>query len=919
MTSAWRRIVHRAALACAVSLGVVTSALASPLVSGLSPEDTASLRVQITGSDTTSLDPSVVTLQSEQEPTRRWTTQASGPIRAGSASFATFASITGLPPGVYLVTVHPSGQSPLSMNVTLRAREIVTLVASFDDLPQKAAGIRIASRQTAGEGLSFDEAWLEDHPSGRNIWALVETAVPFVIADRMDTGGIGTGHSARMGSRGASWSSTSVTFGDMTLLSPNEVGLIPFAVDLGAVGAVSVTSGLAAVETQSPGVQIGLTPRRAGARRHGSLQLSFTTPGMVDTRRLVDAPPINRISTWRNVSGQMSGPAGDRSGLVVSGAITRAQFSERDLPGVWTSDQASLFSHLVVNATEENQIRVLSSVQRAVYPFGGRSQFLDRRVTERATFWQTGATWEHTGAGGSRAMISASFQRAAFTPGISVTGTGVIDRVLDGPVPRPASQTTSTQWELKAQTAAPLLMWGGTTHELRAGIDLRQAHATSDILALSTVAEQVGGLAARVWLPATVSAMSQRSLLRGTAYLGDRIGLGPTATLNAGVRADLEDGSARGASTGVRWSTMSPRANLQWNLGPLSLFGGAGLYAEGLTLGLLGHGDPGEAVSHIYRWIDSNADGRYDPSEQGVLVARAGRGAAVMSVDSALSTPRTFERTAGLELRHGQLMRLRAAAIWRNQSSLLGVVNTGVPASSYRAVLIPDAFFDWDGPADDQPLVAYDQRPESFGQDAFLLTNLDGDDATYQGVEVTWHLTTRRLVMLFGATAYRNHGRAPLPGFGPLQNDQSVSGDRFNQPNAVPVLPGRLFFDRAYVGKWSATYRAPGDIRVGFSARYQDGQPFSRVVVAPDLAQGPEMLHAYSIGRTRFTYTLTLDVRVEKELTIGGRRAAVHVDVFNATRHLNEVEEDVLTTPAFRRSTAMQPPLTVRVGFRIGM
>ncbi len=121
------------------------------------------------------------------------------------------------------------------------------------------------------------------------------------------------------------------------------------------------------------------------------------------------------------------------------------------------------------------------------------------------------------------------------------------------------------------------------------------------------------------------------------------------------------------------------------------------------------------------------------------------------------------------------------------------------------------------------------------------------------------------------------------------------------------------------MGKWSGSYRAPGDITFGFTARYQDGQPFSRVVVAQGLSTGPEMVHAYWMGRTRFTYTLTLNTRIEKGFTIGGRRAAIRVDVFNATQHRNEVEEDVLTTPRFRRSSAVQPPLAVRVGFRIAM
>ena len=41
------------------------------------------------------------------------------------------------------------------------------------------------------------------------------------------------------------------------------------------------------------------------------------------------------------------------------------------------------------------------------------------------------------------------------------------------------------------------------------------------------------------------------------------------------------------------------------------------------------------------------------------------------------------------------------------------------------------------------------------------------------------------------------------------------------------------------------------------------------------------------------------------------------VDVFNATQHKNEVNEDAATTPRFRLSTAVQPPMTARLGMRV--
>ena len=510
------------------------------------------------------------------------------------------------------------------------------------------------------------------------------------------------------------------------------------------------------------------------------------------------------------------------------------------------------------------------------------------------------------------------FQRGEFTPEIGNPTGGTVDRVTDGLVPAPAASAVSSEWQINGLIAPRMFSLGSSSHEMRFGVSGSRATTTTDVLALPTVAEQVAGIAARVWLPNAGTSGSHRTRLLGAAYIADRITLGSSLSIDAGVRADFATGSAEGAAEDIRWRTVSPRGSFHWNRGALSIFGGAGLYSEPLTLARLGFGDPGETVTDVYRWHDLNDDRRYGHGEQGVLVSRRGWGQPVASIDPQLRAPRTFERTLGLELRYKQALTFRSAIIYRDQTELLASINTGVPASSYRVFQVLDPFTDWDGPDDDQLLAIYDRLPSSFGKDAYLLTNPDGDKATYEGLEFTWNLTTRRLLALFGVTAYRTRMWSGHIGFGPLENDHGIIGERLENPNAQPVVQGSYFFDRSYVAKLSASYRAPAGIRLAFSARYQDGQPFSRIVVAPDLAGGAEMIHAYRIGRTRFTYTLTLDVRIAKDFSIGGRRSSVYVDVFNATRHLNEVEEDVLTTPSFRRSTAMQPPLAARVGFRIG-
>jgi hypothetical protein len=135
-----------------------------------------------------------------------------------------------------------------------------------------------------------------------------------------------------------------------------------------------------------------------------------------------------------------------------------------------------------------------------------------------------------------------------------------------------------------------------------------------------------------------------------------------------------------------------------------------------------------------------------------------------------------------------------------------------------------------------------------------------------------------------------------------------VVGERLEDPNAETLSRGRLFFDRAFTLKLAAAYRAPGDVRVAAVARYQDGQPFARLVIPTGLNQGPEPIQAIPNGRSRFTYTLTLDARLEKGFRIGRARVGAALEAFNLLDTANEVEEDVTTGSSFRAVTAVQPP-----------
>ena len=139
----------------------------------------------------------------------------------------------------------------------------------------------------------------------------------------------------------------------------------------------------------------------------------------------------------------------------------------------------------------------------------------------------------------------------------------------------------------------------------------------------------------------------------------------------------------------------------------------------------------------------------------------------------------------------------------------------------------------------------------------------------------------------------------------------------FVNPNARTFAQGRSFTERGYTIKLASSYQFPGNTTFGLIGRYQDGQHFARLVVGPALNQGPEAVRAFRNGRTRFTFTMTVDARLQKGFAVGGRTLTAFVDAYNLFNQFLQIEEIALSGSTSRRTSAIQPPIAVHVGMRI--
>jgi hypothetical protein len=432
-----------------------------------------------------------------------------------------------------------------------------------------------------------------------------------------------------------------------------------------------------------------------------------------------------------------------------------------------------------------------------------------------------------------------------------------------------------------------------------------------------TIRELVDGIPARAW-QYSPPREARRSATTLDAFVADRVNLSKRLTLDAALRFDGVTGTARDAARGVAWRTWLPRAAVRWSITDawrLALFSGYQRTADALTLGTLAYGDPASPVADVYRW---NGGGNLGP-----LVARvgpgAGSGGALTTIDAHLARPATGELDIGIEARPIGSMRLRFAHTLKRQSNALAVIDTGAPASSYAVTGIPDPGANFQDPIDDQILPIYDRLPASFGADRYLLTNSPNRPDTFRGMNLSVQVSTNHLSLFAGGTTSESHVYAANRGFRVTEADPGTAGERLTDPNASTHARGYPFSDRSYTVKIAGVYRFSRGVRLGVIARYQDGQPFSRLIVAPDLNQGAEAIRAIRNGGSRFSYTGTLDVRVQKELARGRQRVALVMDVYNLPGMGKEVEEYVVTGPNFRDITAVQPPRTVLIGLRFSM
>lgn len=764
------------------------------------------------------------------------------------------------------------------------------------------------TRPVVGTELPAD--LLADLPVADSVYAAIETTQSEVISDRFNSGGLNVGGDARLAGFLGSWSQTLFRVGDIDVSDPAGSGAALFAPNASMWNRVVVDTGVMPAAINTPGLAVSLEPRRGGQTWERVFFVSGTGGGLTADAPAGQPIPIARLNNYAGGTARISGPLSDRASLAAGLSVARgSRFDREQLPGS-SANEATGFANLVFASTPDRDLRALAVVQHTSRPFEAWHAYQDAASTTGNTALHLQASLDSHPAAGAQWRAFAGFTGRLRSNDLASRSL-LIERLVDGPVPQAvdaAADTTASRLSIGARLAPA--MSTTSRHRLDYGVDLGSATtSTSDTFA-GTVNELIDGKPARIWTYAASGNDSRRRTTTMSGFAHDVWTLSSAATVDASLRAEFIHGNAQGAATSVNWISLLPRASLRYALSERrALIFGYARSGNTLTHNWLAYGDPAASTATVA-----------SAAAPGVVVSRVGPGTGGRSgfsgIDSNLTRPTTDELIIGLEKRRSDTTRYTLTGIARWEKNMLGVTPTWTTAP-YTPVSVSDAGKDYGNPSDDRALLGYNRLVSSFGTDGYLVSNPQQKAARAFALRMSWEYANDRLFTLFGATASAGQVAGGNRGYGPLENDQDQPGELFTNPNANSYAYGRVFSDRAFTIKWTTRYRLPRDITVGAIARYQDGQPFSRMVIYPNLNQGTEAVQAYPNGGSRFTFTGTLDLRIQKRLTLGSKHADLVFDAYNLFTRANEVEEYVVSAAAFRTPTAIEPPHSIHLGLRV--
>lgn len=795
---------------------------------------------------------------------------------------------------------------------------------------------------------TFNEQALQNVPSARDVWSILEHQAPAVVTDRADVGGSEQGLQAIFSARGSSWQQNTYKLNGVTVTDPSAIGASGFYYDYDSFQEVQISSGSHAAEVAYPGVELNLVTKSGSNAFHGAAQYyrsGFAQADNIDQElRDVGVTQGSSIDYISDGSAQLGGPiAKDRAWFFASYRDWRVF---RFVPGFPEAESTEMPVFMVkpsIQLNPDNRVDLFYTRQTYLKPNRNASATVSPQSTwiEDDVFSVYQAQWQSLLSEDAFLDLRGSYLDVdfplLFQP--DAEGQAVIDLgtgAWSGPAPN------QFFFRRKRWSADGSLSWftsgASGSHDVKLGVQYTNSPVSTrtdivdDVLVLP-----LNGSPFLVQQFST-SNVAKQTVQTWSVYLSDAWSIGNRFTVKGGLRFDTssawlpEQGSLGGnffpaqtfsevddVITG--WGGLAPRVSAIYQLPnrQTALKASFGLYYHQLGTGFANFANPNGTITDTFFHNDINGDGQFQGGEEGGFLGRTG--GSNNRIDPDLDSGKTTEFTVGTEHQFSADWMAGVTFVYRKETDLPDVRNTAI---SFSDDFVPVQAVD-PGPdgvtntGDDGSITIFNQI-NNIGANALVLTNIEEKETEYKGVEL---VVRRRFSDGWQMQAALTVGEST--GFTPTGDevaDQSGTSGIFSTPNGAINAKGNLSWDRPYILKLSGSYLLPYDILVAGVVRTQSGLPVGRVITISEaadgtpLGQGGVTLYARPRGEERLDSVTTIDLRAGKELQIGtGQRLGIYADVFNVT-NANTVTTIAQQGALFGTPTGILGPRLLRLGGR---
>ena len=842
-------------------------------------------------------------------------------VSSGTGTYRFFA----VSPGIYTVRFELGGfqtriyeevrvdiARTTGLNVTLdlsTVEETVTVVGEAPLLDTKSTVI----------GATFDQSLLEEVPSARDVWSLLEHQAPGVTTNRLDVGGSETGLQAVFSTRGTSWGQNSYYLNGVNVTCPAALGASGYYYDYDSFEEIQVETGSHPASVNAPGVYLNMVTKTGGNEFTGSVgafyQNDATQFDNFSSELEATGATASEFDYLSDFNGQIGGPVvRDRSTFYFS---FRDEKVHRYVSGVTTvTEDTDMRQFVLKSDTDLNQSNKMSLEWHEMTYWKPRRGLGENRPPEATwieddTFRIVQATWTSTLS--DSALLETRFShlnvffptyhseeaQAAGLQAGQDTGLGVFLNARDFNVERKRKR-----YSYKSDLTYFAEEIAGANHEFKVGLEYSHNPIRNETTAIDDVFIRFNnGVSDQVWLRNTPRHDGQ-TLDQTSAYIDDIITSG-RFTLKLGLRWDRYHGwLPQQNSPDGRWCTaaagcprdfpertgildlasFAPRLGIVVGLeeGGQSAFKASwGRYYHQFSTGFANFVNQNGNLTNRWSWNDLNGDRQFQDGEQVDLLSdQFGAAAAMRTISPDLKHEFTDELTMSVEREFAGDIWLSATYTRRRSDDKSDSINLRAPDSAYDPMQVQDPGPDGTlGTGDDGAmLTVFNLRSDLVGQYEGQITTIDKFETNYQGVEL---IAQKRFSDNWQAlVTYTWNDTDTWTRGGQWEN---TNPGIFGNPNSQVNANGKSFYDRTHQLKGIGTWHAPFGFRASGVMRYQTGAPYGRTFWVGGLNQGGASILAVPVGDERLPNVTTFDIALFRDFQAGRFRISPELNLFNIT------------------------------------